>query len=82
MSSDMCDGFLKALCNSIWALLSWASPRETGCAVYCRRTVAIVNVEDLKRHLKNEGIIGKDPKSWLKDTTPSGLAAPNLQLAS
>ncbi len=36
-----------------------------------RRTVAVVNMADVKQHLKNEGCVGKDPKLWLKEAGPT-----------
>jgi hypothetical protein len=38
-----------------------------------RRTVAVVNVADAKQHLKSDGVIGKDPKVWLKEVGASGF---------
>ena len=37
-----------------------------------RRTVAVMNVADVKQHIKSEGFVGKDPKIWLKEAGPTG----------
>ncbi len=38
------------------------------------RTVAIFNLTDIKDFLKMEGMVGKDPKVWLKEATTTSLA--------
>ena len=42
-----------------------------------RRTLAVVSVDDVKKYIRAEGFVGKDPKLWLKEATPTGAGQNN-----
>ena len=75
LKGDMCVANFGMKTGSTHVSLEKSSLWTSRLSTAGTRTVAVMNLGEVKAHLKSEGLVGKDPKAWLKDATPTAIMA-------